>query len=98
MKQDEQISRHFYGCMTDRIAGNQTGISILLESIIVNFISQNNFLLPKAVSEGYPAFFVMGKRSGHVCKNSILGYGRVLPYNRKYDCDVMAFGKNQTGT
>lgn len=41
--------------------------------------------MPKAVSEGYPAFFVMGKRSGHVCKNSILGYGRVLPYNRKYD-------------
>ena len=40
----------------------------------------------------------MGKRSGHVCKNSILGYGRVLPYNRKYDCDVMASGKNQTRT
>jgi len=54
------------------------------------------FLLPKAVSEGYPAFFVMGKRSGHVCKNSILGYGRVLPYNREngWQC-IFSGGKDR---
>lgn len=97
MKQDEQISRHFYGCMTDRIAGNQTGISILLESIIVNLFHRTIFIA-KGCFRGISRLFVMGKRSGHVCKNSILGYGRVLPYNRKYDCDVMASGKNQTGT
>lgn len=72
MKQGEQISRHFYGCMTDRIAGNQTGISILLESLLSIYFTEQ-FLLPKAVSEGYPAFFVMGKRSGHVCKIAFWG-------------------------
>ena len=55
MKQDEQISRHFYGCMTDRIAGNQTGISILLESTIINLFHRT-ILLPKAVSEDIPPF------------------------------------------
>ena len=31
-------------------------------------------------------------------KIAFWGMEGVLPYNRKYDCDVMAFGKNQTGT
>lgn len=92
MKQGEQISRHFYGCMTDRIAGNQTGISILLESTIINLFHRTIFIA-KGCFRGISRLFCNGKRSGHVCKNSILGYGRVLPYNRKYDCDVMASGK-----
>ncbi len=35
LKQDEQNSRHFYGCMKDRIVGNQTGISIFFKSVVI---------------------------------------------------------------
>lgn len=61
MKQDEQISRHFYGCMTDRIAGNQTGISILLESIIVNLFHRTIFIA-KGCFRGISRLFFNGKK------------------------------------
>ena len=61
MKQDEQISRHFYGCMTDRIAGNQTGISILLESIIVNLFHRTIFIA-KGYFRGISRLFCTGKK------------------------------------
>ena len=61
LKQDEQISRHFYGCMTDRIAGNQTGISILLESIIVNLFHRTIFIA-KGCFRGISRLFCNGKK------------------------------------
>lgn len=35
LKKDERNSRHFYGFIMNRIAGNQTGVSIFFKSVII---------------------------------------------------------------
>ena len=43
LKKDERKSRHFYGFIMNRIAGNQTGVSIFFKSVIISLFHRVNF-------------------------------------------------------